>query len=153
MARLHGAVAEEDNGHGVETAQACGQRAPERDRHVPSDDAGRAHEAVLDVDEVHRAAEPAAETRVASHELRHHAPEARPLCDRVPVGPVPGVDVIVVAELRADGRGHALLPGREVNEPVDLAGADELADTLLEEADPPHGGEQADRLLAPELVH
>jgi hypothetical protein len=40
-----------------------------------------------------------------------------------------------------------------VDQTVDLAGACKLPDALLEEPNPPHGGEQAVRLLAPELLH
>ena len=89
---LHGAVAEEHDRHGVLAAQPHRQRAPEGDRDAAADHAGGAHEAVLDVDQVHRAAEPAAEAGVAAHQLGHHALQRRALGDRMPVRPVPGVD-------------------------------------------------------------
>ncbi len=147
---LHGAVAEEDDRDRVVAAQPRRQRAAERDRDVAADDAGRAHEAVLDVDEVHRAAEPAAQPAVAPHQLRHHPLERRALRDRVPVRAVPRVHGVVVAQLRAHRRGDALLPDAEVDQPVDLVGALERADPLLEQPDPPHRREQAQRLLAAE---
>ena len=142
MAGLHRAVAEEDDRDRVVAAQPRRERAPERDRDVPADDAGRAHEAVLDVDEVHRAAEPAAEPVVAPHQLREHAVERRALRDRMPVRPVPRVDGVVVAQLRAHRRRDALLAHAQVDEAVHLVGALELADPLLEQPDPPHRREQ-----------
>ena len=76
--------------------EAARERAPECERHIAAHDAGRAEEAVLDVDEVHRAAETTAEAAVAPHQLRHDAPERRALRDRVPVRAVVAVDRVVV---------------------------------------------------------
>ena len=142
-AGLDRAVAEEDDRDRVVAAQPRGERAPERDRDVAADDAGRPHEAVLHVDEVHRAAEPATQPAVAPHQLCHRALERRALRDRVAVRPVARVHGVVVAQLRAHRRGDALLPDAEVDQPVDLVGARELADPLLEQPDPPHRREQA----------
>ena len=99
MARLHRAVAEEHHRDRVVTAQPCGEGAPERDRDVAADDAGRAEEAVLRVDDVHRSAEALAQAGFAPHQLGQQPVERRALRDRVTVGPVPGVHRVVVAEL------------------------------------------------------
>ena len=153
MARLHGAVSEEDDRDRVVAAQPRGERAAERDRDGAADDAGRAHEAVLGVDDVHRPAEPAAEPGVASHQLRHQTVERRALRDRVPVRSVARVHGVVVAELRAHRRGDALLPDAEVDQAGHLAAAGERADLLLEQPDPPHRPEQAERLPGVQLGH
>ena len=60
------------------------------------------------------------------------------------------VDGIVVAQLPADGGRHALLPDAQVDQPVHLVGALELAHPLLEQPDPPHRGEQAHGALGVE---
>ena len=105
---------------------------------------------MLHVDEVHRPTEPPAQAVVASEQLGHRAVERRPLCDRVPVGTVPGVHGVVVAKLRADRCGDSLLTHARVDQAVGLVGAREPADGLLEQPDPPHRGEQAERLRAVE---
>ena len=150
MPGLDRAVAEEHDRDRIVPSQPRGERAPERDRDVAADDAGRAHEPVLDVDEVHRAAEPTAEPAVAPHQLGHRALERRALRDRVAVRAVARVDGVAVAQLRAHCGGDALLPDAEVDQPVDLVGAREPPDPLLEQADPPHRREQAQGLLATE---
>ena len=152
VAGLHRAVAEEDDRDRVLALLPRGQGTSERERDVAADDAGRAHEAVLHVDEVHRAAEPAAQPAVAPHQLGHRPLQRRALRDRVTVRAVPGVDGVVVPQLRAHGRGDALLTDAEVDQPVDLVGALELGDPLLEQPDPPHRRQQAQRLLAAERV-
>ena len=101
-----------------------------------------------DVDEVHRAAEAAAEAGVAAHQLGQQAIERRALGDRVAVCAVARVHRVAVAQLTAHGRRDALLADAQMDQPVDLAGAREHADPLLEEADPPHRREQALGLLA-----
>src|SRR6185437_12218081 len=135
---LDGAVAEEDDRDRIRHGEPCGERRAEREWNVAADHAGRAEEPVLAVDQMHRPAEPSAEAGVAAHQLRHHRPHWRALRQRVSVGAVPGVDDVVVAELRADPDGYRLLPGGEVDEAVHLVRARELADPLLEGADPPH---------------
>ena len=79
-AALDRAVAEEDDRDPRRRPSSRAREgAAERERDVAADDAGRAEQAVLDVDEVHRAAEPAAEAAVAAHQLGHHpARAARP---------------------------------------------------------------------------
>ena len=122
-AGLDGAVAEEHDRDLVAAAEPRRQRATERERDVPAHDARRAHEAVLDVDEVHRAAETAAEAAVAAHQLGHDALERRALRDRVAVRAVAAVDGVVVAQLPADADRHRLLADAQVHEAVHLVGA------------------------------
>ena len=122
--------------------QPGGQRAAQRHRDVAADDAGRAEEAVLGVDEVHRAAHALAQPVGAAHQLGHLAVHRRALGERVAVGAVAAVDRVVVAQLQAGAGGDALLPDRQVDQPVDLVGALEPADALLEVADPPHRAQQ-----------
>jgi hypothetical protein len=143
-ASLRRAVAEEDNRDRLLSAEPARERAPERERDVAADDAGRAEEPVVDVDEVHRAPEAAAETAVATHELGHDALERRALRDRVPVRAMVAVDRVVVRELAADADRDRLLADAQVHEAVHLARARELPDPLLEGPDPPHGAEKRD---------
>jgi hypothetical protein len=56
----------------------------------------------------------------------------------VAVRAVTAVDRIVIAQLRAHTRRDGLLPDAQVDQPVHLVGALELAHALLEQADPPH---------------
>ena len=108
---------------------------------------------MLDVDEVHRAAEAAADAALAAHELRHHACERRALRDRVPVGAVVAVDRVVRAKLPADADRDTLLADAQVDQAVHLVRARELPDALLERPDPPHGAKQleADAGVEPSL--
>jgi hypothetical protein len=146
VARLHGAVSEEHGRHLAGARPSRGQRGPESHRHVPADDARGTHEAMLCVDQVHRAAEPATEPVIPPHQLRHHATERSALRDRVPMRPVAAVDGVVVAQLPADRRGHRLLADAQVDQPVHLVCTLQLAHALLEEADPPHRAEHAERV-------
>ena len=152
MAGLHRTVAEEDDGHRVATVLPCGERAAEGERDVAADHARCPHEAVLDVDQVHRAAEPAAEPAVAPHQLRHRPVERRTLRDRVAVGAMPGVDRVVGSQLQAHAGRDGLLARAQVDQPVDFIGALELGHPFLEQPDPPHRREQALRLLTAKRV-
>ena len=105
------------------------------------------------VHEVHRPAEPAAEAVGAAHQLGQHALDRRALGERVAVGAVPAVHGVVVAQLRADRRRHALLAHAQVDQPEHLVGALELAHALLEQPDQPHRAEQAERVLAAQPRH
>ena len=107
---------------------------------------------MLDVDEVHRAAEAAAEAAVAPHQLRHDAPERRALRDRVPVRAVVAVDRVVVGELAAHADRDRLLTDAQVHEAVHLVRARQLPDALLEHADPPHAVEELDAEARVELL-
>ena len=142
-ASLNRAVAEEDDHYRAVAARSCREGAAQRDRDVAADDAGRAHEPVLRVDEVHRAAEAPAQAGVAAEQLGQQPIERRALGDRVAVRPVPRVHGVVVAQLAAHGSRDALAADAQMDQALDLAGPHEHADLLLEEADPPHRREQA----------
>ena len=79
-----------------------------------------------------------------------HAAERRALRDRVPVRAVAAVDGVVVPQLAADADRDRLLADAQVDEPVHLVRARQLADPLLEDADPPHRAEQLDAGVAVE---
>ena len=142
IAALDRAVAEEDDCDLVAAEQAARERGAERERDVAADDAGRAKQPVLDVDEMHRATETAAEARVTAHQLRHETPEWCPLCDRVPVRAVIRVDGVVATQLAANTCSHGLLTDAQVDEPVHLVRTRQLPDALLEDADAPHRAEE-----------
>ena len=96
------------------------ERGAQRERQVAADDAGGAHEPVLDVDQVHGAAEAVADARFAPHQLRHQAVDWRALGDRVSVGPVAAVDRVVGAQLTAHRRRDALAADAQMDQPVNL---------------------------------
>ena len=116
----------------------------------PPDDTRRAHEAVLDVDEVHRAAQTAAEAAVPAHQLGHDATERCALRDRVAVRTVAAVHGVVGSQLPAHADRHSLLADAQVHETVHLVGAGQLADALLEDADPPHRAQELEADVAAE---
>ena len=99
---------------------------------------------MLDIDQVHRAAEAAAETARAAHQLGHHAGGRSTLGERVPVRAMVAVDGVVGSKLPAHAGGDRLLADAQVHEPVDLVRAGELGDPLLEGADPPHRAEEVE---------
>src|ERR1019366_8957267 len=145
MTRLNRSVTEEDDRDLLATAQPRRERAAERQRDVAADDARGAHQAVRDVDEVHRPTEAAAETVAPSHQLGHHPPKRRPLGDRMPVRTMAAVDRVIGAQLGADGGGDALLADAQMDQAVDLVRALEHPHALLEHADAPHRAQQRQR--------
>ncbi len=139
---LNRAIAEEDGRDIVTAARPRRERRAEREREVPADDAGRTHEPVRDVDEMHRPAEAATEPVIAPHQLGHHPVERCALGDRVTVGTVTAVHRVAVAQLTANAAGDPLPADAQMDEPVDLEAALQLRDALLEAANPPHRRQQ-----------
>ncbi len=88
-------VAEEGDRNLVRAAQLGGERIARGQRQIAADDAGRAHQAVGAIDEVHRSAEPLAEPGTTAHQLGHHRLHRSSLGERVPVRPVSAVDAVV----------------------------------------------------------
>ena len=84
----------------------------------------RAHEAMLHVEQVHRPAGPGTDRRRVE-QLGHRAVERRPLCDRVPVGTVPGEYGVVVAKLQQTAAAIPSLTHARVDQAVGLVGARE----------------------------
>ncbi len=68
--------------------------------------------------------------------------ERRPLCDRVAVRAVVRVDGVVGPQQAAHARRDPLLADAQMDEAVHLVLARQLADPLLEDADPPHRAEE-----------
>src|SRR2546428_1238 len=122
--------------------EALEQRGAERERDRATDHAARAEQPVLAVDEMHRAALAAAEPVAAAHHLGEHASGIGATREEVAVRAVARVDDIA----RAKGVHHSdrdrLLADRKMDEPRDLARADELGDALLEGAEQPHAPEE-----------
>ena len=94
---------------------------------------------------MHRTSESPAEPAGAAHQLRHHPVQRRALGDRMTVRAVAAVDTVVVSQLAADARRHALAADAQVDQAVHLQGALELRHPLLEAADPPHRPQQRGR--------
>ncbi len=141
---LHSPVAEEHHRDLIGLAQLGRQRGAERERQVAPHHPSRPQEAVLAVDQVHRAAETLTAAAEAPHQLGHHALHRDPLGDGVTVGAVPGVDGVISSQLTADAGRDALAADAQMDEPVDLKAPLERRHPLLEAADPPHRLEQVE---------
>ena len=115
-----------------------GERHAGRQREVAADDPVAAHEAVLEVEHVHRAAAAVRDAVLAAEQLGHHLVGVGAARERVAVRAVGGDQVVLVAH-RADGADdRRLLADREVQEAADLRLRVHLARALLEAADEHH---------------
>ena len=103
-----------------------------------ADDPEAADEAVLEVDDVHRAGAPAADAGRAAEHLGGQRLGLGALGERVAVAAVGAADVVVGLERHADADRDRLLAGGEVRGAVDLAPQEEAVDRLLELADQQH---------------
>ena len=132
------AVAEHAQGDLVGALVVAGERHPGGQRQVAADDAVAAHEAVLEVEHVHRPAAPVRDAVLAAEQLGHHAVGVRAARERVAVGAVGGDQVVLVAQRPHGADDRRLLADREVQEAADLGLGVHLARALLEAADEHH---------------
>ena len=132
------AVAEHAHGDLVEPLVVGRERHPGGQRQVAADDPVAAHEALLEVEHVHRAAAPVRDAVLAAEQLGHHAVGVGAAGQRVAVRAVRRDQVVLVAHRahRADDR--RLLADREVQEAADLGLRVHLAGALLEAPDQHH---------------
>src|SRR5262249_56095657 len=93
-----------------------GEGEPGGDRQVAADDPVAAHEAPLGVEDVHRAAAPAAGAVDAAEELGHHPLGVGAAGDRVPVRAVGADQVVLLAHHRGGADDRRLLADRQVHE-------------------------------------
>ena len=142
VAGVGGAVAEHADGDRVFALVLGGEREAGRDRQVAADDPVAAHEAALGVEDVHRAAAPAAGPVDPAEELRHHPLGVGAAGDRVAVGAVGADQVVLLAHRRGGADDRRLLADREVQEAAGLRPLVLAPRLLLEAADQRHPREQ-----------
>ena len=116
-----------------------------RQRQGAADDPVAAHEAALEVEDVHRAAAPARGAVDAAEELGHHVLRVGAAGDRVAVGAVGADQVVVVAHHRGGADDRRLLADRQVKEAAGLGLLVLAPGLLLEAADQHHLREQLAR--------
>src|SRR5581483_7471717 len=119
-----------------------------RDRQVSADDAVAAQEAVLLVEEVHRAAAPLRRASLPAEELGHHRARVGAARQRVAMRPVRAYEVISRSQRgdRADDGG--LLADVQVDIAADASLRILLGRALLEVPDELHLREHRDQLIA-----
>ena len=145
-----GALAEEAAGDAVASGELVGQREPDGDREAAADDRVAAVEAALRVEEVHRAAPPAAAARRLAVHLGHERGRRQAARERVAVVAVGGDERVVRPERRHGPGRDRLLADVEVEEAADLAQAVQLGRLLLEAPDEEHLAKEREPLLAVE---
>ena len=116
VAGVGGAVAEHADGDRVFALVVGGEREAGGDRQVAADDPVAAHEALLAVEDVHRAAAAAAGPVDPAEQLRHHPLRVGAAGDRVAVGAVGADQVVLLAHHRGRADDRRLLADREVEE-------------------------------------
>ncbi len=137
-ALVGGAVAEHAQRDLLGPAVVGGQRHARGEREVAADDPVAAHEAVLEVEHVHRAAAAVRHAGLAAEQLGHDLVAIRAARQRVAVRAI-GRDQVVLVAHRADGADdRRLLADREVEEAADLRLRVHLARALLEAPDEHH---------------
>ena len=142
VAGVGGAVAEHADGDRVFALVLGGERQARRDRQVAADDPVAAHEAPLAVEDVHRAAAPAAGPADPAEQLRHHPLGVGAAGDRVTVGAVGADQVVLVAHHRGGADDRRLLADRQVEEAARFGPLVLPPGLLLEAADQRHPREQ-----------
>ena len=129
------------NTHSVDLLRAAvvgGQRHARGEREVAADDPVAAHEAVLEVEHVHRAAAAVRHAGLAAEQLGHDPVGLGAARQRVAVRAV-GRDQVILVAHGADGADdRRLLADGEVEEATDLRLRVHLARALLEAADEHH---------------
>ncbi|OGT94796.1 MAG: hypothetical protein A2083_04945 [Gemmatimonadetes bacterium GWC2_71_9] len=139
---VHRRLAEEADRHLIAALVLDRERGAGDQRDVPGDDRVPAEEALLAVEDMHRAALAARTPGRLPEQLGHHGPRADAARQRLPVLAVAAHDQVVVAQRRHRADGHGLLADIEVAEPPDLAERVLLARPLLEAPDEEHVAQQ-----------
>ena len=118
------AVAEVELGDAVGALVALRVGHADPERNVAADDAVAAHEAVLDVEQVHRAALAPDQAGALAVQLGHHLARGGAEEDGVGVVAVGGDDAVTFAVLVEEAGGDRFLAAVEVEVAADLAGAE-----------------------------
>ena len=114
------------------------ERRPGGGGDTPADDPEAAHEAVLDVDHVHRPGAAAAHAGGAAEHLGDQRVGVGALGERVPVAAIRAGEPVAGLERRAHADRHGLLAGAQVGGAVDLALEEQALHLGLEPADQQH---------------
>ena len=112
--------------------------APQIERRAAADDAVRAHHALGQIGDVHRAALAAAQAVLAPEDLGHHGLGIAPLGDAVAVAAMRRRDAVLVVQVQADAHAGRLLAGVQMDETRDVAGREFLVNGVLELANEAH---------------
>src|SRR5581483_9651068 len=142
---VDGAVAEERDRRLARPAE--GERRPGRGRDRAADDAEAADQAVLEVDDVHRARAAAADPGRAAEQLVEELLRLEPERERVAVPAVRPADAVAVAQAARDADLDRLLAGAEVRRPVNVPLQEERLHELFEAADELHAPVEIEGLL------
>ena len=142
VAGVGGAVAEHADRDRVLALVLGGEGEPRGDRQVAADDPVAAHEAVLAVEDVHRAAAAAACPVDPAEQLRHHPLRVGAAGDRVAVRAVGADQVVLVAHHRGGADDRRLLADRQVQEAAGFGPLVLPPRLLLEAPDQRHPREQ-----------
>jgi hypothetical protein len=113
-------------------------RRPRRRGDAPAHDPETTHEAVLEVDHVHRPRAAAADPGGAAEHLGRERLRIGALRQGMPVAAVGAGHVVVRLERRAYAHRDGLLPGGQVRRAVHLALQEQALDLLLEPANEAH---------------
>jgi hypothetical protein len=137
-ALVGGAVAELAERRVLRAEVVGGQSEARGDREVAADDPVAAHEALLEIEHVHRPAAALAEPVDAPEELGHDAIGIAAARERVAVRAVRRDEVVLIAQRARGADDRRLLADREMQEAADLRLRVHLTRALLEAADEDH---------------
>ncbi len=133
-ARARRPIAKKDDADVLSALRLRGPRGARGERQIARHDAGRAQYAVRRVDQVHRAAAPAAQAGLPSQNFGESRLHIAALGKHVAMPAVTRKQHVLAAQLRADTDGDGFLPGRQVRESGDLARGCEPLNVTLEQA-------------------
>ena len=137
-ADVHRAVAEVADADAIGLAIAQRVRGAGGEREMSADDSVSAVEAVLRIEEVHRAALPLRDAGRFSEELRHDAARIGAEGEGVGMIAIAGEDDVVFPDRREDAAGDGFLPAVDVEIAADLAAPELALRRLFEAADEDH---------------
>ena len=132
------AFAEEAGGHDVLAAHAVGERQPDRERQAAAHDSVAAVEIGRAIEQVHRAAAPAAAALLLAVHFGEHGGHRYAAHERVPVLAIGRDDPVALFEHRDDADRDRFLAVVEMHEASDLLLRVELRALVLEAADADH---------------
>ena len=137
-ALIGAAVADEGDRDPAGLQGLGGQRRAADQGRAAADDAVRAHHALGQIGDVHRAALAAAQAVLAAEDLGHHGLGIAALGDAVAMAAVGGRDAVLVVQVHADTDARCLLAGVQMDETRNVAGREFLVNGVLELANQAH---------------
>ena len=137
-ALIGAAVADERDRDAAGLQGLGGQRRAADQRRAAADDAVRAHHALGQIGDVHRAALAAAQPVLAPEDLGHHGLGIAALGDAVAVAAVGRRDAVLVVQVQADADAGSFFARIQMDEPRDVAGGELVVNGVLELANQAH---------------